>query len=117
MDLTYYKYYNENLFRSELLEELYNINGGAIKCDTFENVCIRVLNRHAPMKKKYMRANNSPFMNKKLSKAVMNRSRLRNKFLNNPTRENRVNYHKYRNFCTGLFRKEKNCIIIISIRS
>ena len=102
-----YKYYNENMFRSELLEELYNINGGSIDCDTFENVCIGVLNRHAPMKKKYTRANNSPFMNKKLSKAVMNRSRLRNKFLKNPTHENRVNYHKYRNFCTGLFRKEK----------
>ena len=47
-----YKYYNENMFRSELLEELYNINGGSIDCDTFENVCIGVLNRHAPMKKK-----------------------------------------------------------------
>ena len=42
-----------------------------------------------------------------LSKAVMNRrSRLRNKFLNIPTDENRSNYTKYRNYCTGFFRKE-----------
>ena len=46
-------------------------------------------------------------MNKKLSKAVMNRSRLRNKFLANPTDENRSCYTKYCNYCTGLFRKEK----------
>ena len=38
------------------------------------------LEKHAPMKKKIVRANNAPFMNKVLSKAVMNRSRLRNKF-------------------------------------
>ena len=83
-----YKFYNEDMFRSELLEELYKLNGGAIDCNTFETVFIGVLNRHAPLKKKYTRANNSPFMNKKLSKAVRNRSRLRNKFLKNPTQEN-----------------------------
>ena len=102
-----YKHYNEDLFRNELLEELYNVNEGAVDCSTFENVCIGVLNRHAPLKEKYKRANNSPFMNKNLSKAVMNRSRLRNKFLKNPTDENRTNYKKYRNYCTGLFKKEK----------
>ena len=52
-------------------------------------------------------ANNSPFMNKTLSKAVMTRSRLRNKFTKNPTAENKSNYTKYRNYCTGLFRKVK----------
>ena len=33
------------------------------------------------MKIKYIRANNSPFMNYKLSKAIMVRSRLINKYL------------------------------------
>ena len=46
-------------------------------------------------------------MNKALSKAVMNRSRLRNIFTSNPTPENKLNYSKYRNYCTSLFRKEK----------
>ena len=102
-----YKHYNEDLFRSELLEELYNMNGITVESSTFENICTEILNRHAPLKGKYMRANNSPFMNKKLSTAVMNRSRLRNKFLKNPTDESRSNYAKYRNYCTGPFRKEK----------
>ena len=102
-----YKHYDEDLFRNELLEELQNVNEGTVDCSTFVNVCTGVLNRYAPLKEKYIRANNSPFMNKKLSKAVMNRSRLRNKFLNLPTDENRSNYNKYRNYCKGLFRKEK----------
>ena len=106
-----YKHYNEDMFRSELLEELNNVNSGTIVYSIFEKVCVRVLNRHAPLKEKYMRANNSPFMNKTLSKAVMNRSRLRNKFLKNPTDENRNNYTKYRNYCTGLFRKEKKVVL------
>ena len=40
------------------------------------------LDKHAPLKKRYVRANQSPFMNKKLSKEIMKRLRLRNKFLN-----------------------------------
>ena len=46
-------------------------------------------------------------MNKILSKAIMTRSRLRNKFLNFPCVENRNAYKKHRNYCTRLFKKEK----------
>ena len=102
-----YKHFDDDLFRSELLEELYNTKEGTVDCNVFVEICTNVLNRHAPLKGKYTRANNSPFMNKKLSKAVMNRSRLRNKFLRNPTDESRSVYTKYRNYCTGLFRREK----------
>ena len=45
---------------------------------------MEVLNKQAPMKDKYVRANNAPFMNKILCKALMNRTRLRNKFLKYP---------------------------------
>ena len=46
-------------------------------------------------------------MTKALSKAVMDRTRLRNKFLKNPTNQNRLSYTKQRNFCLSLLRKEK----------
>ena len=36
-----------------------------------------------------MKSNNSPFMNKTLSKDIMTRSRLKNKFLKNPTEDRR----------------------------
>ena len=66
-----------------------------------------LLNKHAPIKTKTVRANNAPFMNKKLSKAIMTRSRLRNKFLKNPNEINKTNYNKHRNYCVNLLRKEK----------
>ena len=46
-------------------------------------------------------------MTKALSKAIMQRTRFRNKFLKNPTTENRLIYNRQRNFCLSLLRKEK----------
>ena len=46
-------------------------------------------------------------MAKTLSKAKMQRTRLRNKFLKNPTNQNRLSYTKQRNFCLSLPRKKK----------
>ena len=54
-----------------------------------------------------MRANNAAFMNKTLSKAIMNRSRLRNKYLKHPNNVNKSNYKKQRNYCVNLLRKVK----------
>ena len=54
-----------------------------------------------------MRGNQSPFMNKTLSKAIMQRSKLRNLFLKKRTEENRNNYVKQRNLCVTLLQKSK----------
>ena len=102
-----YKNYDQSLFRHELIEKLGNINDSEVNYDTFETVLITLLNRHAPLKIKFIRANNSPFMSKTLSKAVTTRTRLRNKFLKNPNKTNKTKYTKYRNYCTRLFKKEK----------
>ena len=75
--------------------------------DLFFEICQKVLNHHAPRKKKYIRGNNKPFMTKALSKAIMQRTHFRNKFLKNPTTENRLIYNWQRNFCLSLLRKEK----------
>ena len=65
------------------------------------------LNRHAPPKKRYLRSNNAPFMNKTLAKAIMVRSRLRNKYLKLKTCESRDAYKKQRNLCVALLRETK----------
>ena len=46
-------------------------------------------------------------MNKNLSKAIMLRTKLRNKFLKNRSNENKTNYVKQRNHCVSLLRKTK----------
>ena len=46
-------------------------------------------------------------MNKTLSKAIMLRTKLRNKFLKNRSNENKTNYVKQRNHCVSFLRKAK----------
>ena len=73
----------------------------------FENIFLTTLNMHAPLKTKYLRANNSPFMTKELLKAIMVRCKLRNKSLKLKTLEAREQYKKQRNFCVSLLRSTK----------
>ena len=58
-------------------------------------------------KEKIIRGNESPFMNKTLKKAIMKRSRLKNKYLKENTPENKTNYNQIRNYCVMLVRKSK----------
>ena len=101
-----YRKFNSYNFRLDLLNNLPNINEDA-EYEEFESGFIKILNKHAPMKEKLVRANNAPFMNKTLSKAIMNRSRLKNKYHNNPNALNKANYNKQRNYCVNVLRREK----------
>ena len=42
----------------------------------FEEIFLKILEKHAPMKSNQLRANNVPYMTKALIKAVMKRSEL-----------------------------------------
>ena len=66
-----------------------------------------VLEKHAPLKIKAIRGNQAPFMNKRLSKAIMNKSRIRNKYLQWPSREDFLAYKKIKNKCKNLLKKAK----------
>ena len=82
---------NITTFRNKLHENL-SIIGQNITYSQFEDIFMGILDKDAPMKGKYIRANNGPFMNKTISKAIMNRSRLRNRFIKNP---NEVNQNQF----------------------
>ena len=101
-----YKKFNENIFRDELKNDLHyaKIN---LNYDEFKEIFMHLLNKHAPMKKKSIRGNNAPFMNKTLSKAFMHRSRLKNNYNKKPTEDNKKLYNRQRNICVSLLRKEK----------
>ena len=49
-------------------------------CIKFDKVIMTVLNRHAPLKKKLLRANLSSYMSRTLRKAIMRRSYLEKKY-------------------------------------
>ena len=73
----------------------------------FEKAFLTVLNKQAPLKTKFIRHNNNPFMTKELRKAIMKRSQLKNTYNKNYNYENRYLYKKQRNFCVSLLRKTK----------
>ena len=53
----------------------------------FHNVFLLLLKKYAPIKKKILRANHSPFMMKTLRKAIMFRQQLKNKFIKSRNNE------------------------------
>ena len=79
-------------------------NGGI---DFFLSTCLKVINKHSPCKEKYMQGNQRPFMNNHVSKKIMKRSQLRNKFLKTRNDAAKFHYNKQRNFCVSLIQKEK----------
>ena len=48
-----------------------------------------------------------PFFTKEISKEIMTRSRLRNKYVKTEMKKNRAIYVKQRNYCVSLLRKSK----------
>ena len=71
------------------------------------NKCKDVFEIRVPIKHKYLRLNQSLFMNKEISKATMNRTRLRNRFLRTRCIGDKEAYNKQRNYCVSLIRKTK----------
>ena len=92
-------------FREDLRKQLESKE--TITATDFQDIFLCVWNAHAPVKKKVLRGNNAPFMNKTLSKAFMNRARLKRISNDHPTQENVEAFKRYRNFCVSLLRKEK----------
>ena len=93
------KSFNEETIPFQALRESVNVN----------------LEKHAPTKKWYARANQAPYMSKKLSKEIMKRSCLRNKFLNTRSDLDQKAYNQQRNYIVSLVRKEKKIIVILTL--
>ena len=75
--------------------------------DRFKVDLDEAIQRNAPIKKRYVRANQAPFRNKKINKEIMKRSHLRNKFLNTKSDIDRKVYNKQHYLCVSLIRSEK----------
>ena len=95
------------LFKSDLSHIFTFIGNKDINYQTFENTFMDLLKQKAPIKKKYIRANNAPFMDKTLSKAVMTRSRIRDRYLRNLSVTNNNEYKRYRNFVLGFSERKR----------
>ena len=102
-----YKRFDRNNFEKEIKDTLIIQKISPKDFSAFKNIVIKVLNLHAPLKPKHLRANHSSFISKDLRKAIMHRTKLRNQFLKLKTHGSRLRYNKQRNLCVTLLRKAK----------
>ena len=67
--------------------------------ENFTTIFRNLIDIHAPLKKKKIRGNQAPFMTKEYSKAIMTRSRIKNRYNKWKSRENYLEYQKAKNNC------------------
>ena len=98
-----FKNFDENSFLNDLKETNFELSKNDPKenyrfiTDTF----IKINKRHAPLKKRLVRGNQAPFMNKELKKTIYTRSRLKNNFCKNAVKENEKMFKMERNKCVS----------------
>ncbi len=100
-----YKNFNEEHFLTDLNVNLNRCH--PTEYQAFEDVFVQTLDKHAPKKQKVLRANNKPYMNKDLSKAIKTRSRLK-KIADKTQKEADIKkYKSQRNLVVKMNRKLK----------
>ena len=99
-----YKNFDRTKFKNNLNEKL---SEGISNYESFETTFIEVLNKHAPLRKKLLRANHAPYITKTLRKTIMCRSQLETKYFKTKTQTNLKPYKKHKNFCSKLYKRER----------
>ena len=94
-----YKNFDNAKFRYDIVTTTSNVNDFGMYKSIIFNIFSII--------KKYICANEAPFMSKELHKAIMKRSRLRNKFLKHRTETTKKNYSTKRNLCKKLLKNTK----------
>ena len=100
--LSKFRNFNEKIFLEEVKNTDFRFNSDDPNenHELITNVFSNIVEKHAPLKKKFLRGNQAPLMTKEFRKAIYNRSRLRNKkFYKIPSEENEKSYKKQRNKC------------------
>ena len=107
-----YKTNDKQFFLHELDQRL--IQGDIYKTDDsyskLAEILSEVLEKRAPLNAKTIRGNQAPFMNKNLSKVIMTKSRIKNKYLKWPSRENVLAFKSIKNNCNNLLKNLRKSI-------
>ncbi len=88
-----YKKFDREKFTKDIKEASFSPSSDPnLSYDNFTQVFRGIVDKHAPLKTKILRRNTAPFMTQDLQKAIYSRSRLKNKFNKNWTKENEILY-------------------------
>ena len=97
-----YRNFNEDRFRRDLKMCI----EVCPSYEEFEGLFLSVLNKYAPMKSKYIRANEVPYMTRALKQAIMKRSRLEAKYYNSKSDIDKIIYKRHKNYVSRLYKRE-----------
>ena len=105
-EVTYrdYKSFDIKTFQRDLLTVF---TSGCSDYETFENMFLSTLNLHAPFKKKIIRGNHAPYMNRQLRKAMMKRNEFQTKYYRNKSNQDFTRFKKQRNYVSRLYKNVK----------
>ena len=93
--ITYRDY--KKVDNAKFRDDVNNLIFDQFDVSNFKETIFNIFNKHVPIKQKYIRANETPFMTKELHREIMKRSSLRNNFLRTKSQEDRLKYNKQRN--------------------
>ena len=99
-----YKNFSDMNFRKDLENKLEECPK---HYENFEKAFVNVLDAHAPRKTKVLHGNHKPHVDKNLHKAIMKRSKLKNKANRTKLQEDIAKYKKQRNLVVKLNRDSK----------
>ena len=102
-----YKNVDNQVFQGELNSELLKIDINNAELSEFTEIFLSILHKHAPRKQNFIRANNSNLVTKSLRKAIIKRSKIRNKYLRERTNGAKCLYNKQRNLFVSILLKDK----------
>ena len=97
--------FDQKKFEDQLRSQLASIK--VVDYSEIYEIFLKTLDAIAPIKKKIIPFNHNIFMRKAFGKAIMVKSKLKNKYNKNRTEKNCGRYKKQRKFCVSLLRKTK----------
>ena len=93
-----YKNFENDNFREDFKKELLKFDITNALLSKFKDTVLPALEKHAPKSERCI-LKHCNFITKELRKAIMNRSRLRNKFLKTRSEESKRRFNRQRNLC------------------
>ena len=98
-----YKNFDNEKIEEKLKKQLPSV----LDFESFIPVLKTTLDRFAPLKQKAVGNNNQPFMTKTLRKAIIKRSKLKNKFNQERNVKKWSDYKQHQNYCSNLLKEAK----------
>jgi hypothetical protein len=110
--INYRDYRNFNL--ENFQQDLFTVfSSGCNDYETFEGMFLSTLNLHAPLKKKTIRGNHAPYMNRNVRKAMMRRNQLHTKWTKTGKDQDKVTFKNQRKLVSKLLKRQRKIITII----